>query len=198
VDQLDLLDWKRRIFALYAEIRAADDPASAWDNWCSVRAELYASHPQSPRVGGKPAYFPYDAALRFVASVVPTEPATLELSGSAGSFTRFTRFGVARFDDHELELYWLSTYGGGIFLPFGDETSGNETYAPGRYLLDTVKGADLGGTHDTLVLDFNFAFNPSCAWDDAWACPLTPPANRLPFAVQGGELVPPSTASSAS
>jgi uncharacterized protein len=53
-----------------------------------------------------------------------------------------------------------------------------------------VKGADLGGTDDTLVLDFNFAFNPSCAWDDRWACPLAPPANRLDRRIAGGELVP--------
>ncbi len=190
MDQLDLLDWKRRIFALYAEIRAADDPASAWEAWCAVRAELYASHPQSPRVGARPSYFPYDPALRFVASVHPAEPATLELPGSAESVTCFTRFAVARFEEHELELYWLATYGGGIFLPFRDGTSGRETYGPGRYLLDTVKGADLGGTGHELVLDFNFAFNPSCAWDDGWACPLSPPANSLSFAVQAGELVP--------
>jgi uncharacterized protein (DUF1684 family) len=188
VDQLDLLDWKRRIFALYAQIREADDPASAWEAWCSVRGELYGSHPQSPRVGEEPSYFPYDPAFRFVASVLPIESASLELPGSAGSVTRFTRFGVARFADYELELYWLDAYGGGIFVPFRDGTSGRETYGPGRYLLDTVKGADLGGTGDELVLDFNFAFNPSCAYDDAWACPLAPPANRLPLRIEAGEL----------
>jgi len=57
-------------------------------------------------------------------------------------------------------------------------------------LLDTVKGADLGGSGDELVLDFNFAFNPSCAYDDSWACPLSPPANRLPVRVEAGELLP--------
>jgi uncharacterized protein (DUF1684 family) len=190
VDRLDLLDWKRRIFALYAEIRASEDPASAWELWCATRAELYASHPQSPRVGAQPSYFPYEPEFRYVASVVPSEPATLELPGSAGSVTRFTRFAAAQFAGHELELYWLDAYGGGIFLPFRDETSGNETYAPGRYVLDTVKGADLGGTNKTLVLDFNFAFNPSCAYDDAWACPLAPPANALPLRIEAGELVP--------
>ena len=96
-----------------------------------------------------------------------------------------------RFAEHSLELYWLDAYGGGVFLPFRDETSGRETYGPGRYLLDTVKGADLGGSGDRLVLDFNFAFNPSCAWDAAWACPLAPPANRLPLRIEGGELTPP-------
>jgi uncharacterized protein (DUF1684 family) len=192
VDELTLLDWKRRIFALYAEVRAADEPESAWQRWCDVRAELYRTHPQSPRVGGEPAYFPYDPQLRFDASVEHVEPARLEIAGSAGSVTRFRRFALARFGDRKLELYWLEAYGGGVFLPFHDETAGRETYGPGRYLLDTVKGADLGGEDGALVLDFNFAFNPSCAWDAGWACPLAPPANRLALRIEAGELTPPA------
>jgi hypothetical protein len=192
LDQLALLDWKRRILALYAEVRSAEDPEAAWRRWCDVRSELYRTHPQSPRTGGEPSYFPYDAQLRFDAVVEPVEPATLEIAGSAGSVTRFRRFARARFGDSSLELYWLETYGGGIFLPFRDATSGRETYGAGRYLLDTVKGADLGGSGDTLVLDFNFAFNPSCAWDESWACPLAPPANRLAMQIEAGELVPPT------
>ena len=101
-------------------------------------------------------------------------------------------FALAHVGGTSLELYWLDAYGGGIFLPCRDETSWRETYGAGRYLLDTVKGADLGGTEDTIVLDFNFAFNPSCAWDDRWACPLTPPANRLDLRIAGGELIPPA------
>ena len=190
LDHLTLLDWKRRIFALYAEVRAADDPRRAWERWCEVRSELYRTHPQSPRRGGEPRYFGYDPAFRFDARVEPAEAASLEIAGSAGSVTRFTRFAVARFGEHVLELYWLDAYGGGVFLPFRDETSGRETYGAGRYLLDTVKGSDLGGSGDSLVLDFNFAFNPSCAWDDAWACPLSPPANRLALRIEAGELAP--------
>ncbi len=191
LDQLTLLDWKRRVFALYADVRAAEDPEAAWRHWCAVRADLYGRHPQSPRRGGSPAYFPYEPSLRFEAAVEPVEAAPLEIAGSAGSVTRFERFAVARFGEHALELYWLSAYGGGVFLPFRDATSGRETYGAGRYLLDTVKGADLGGGDSTLVLDFNFAFNPSCAWDDSWACPLSPPANRLPVRIEAGELTPP-------
>jgi uncharacterized protein len=183
---LTLVDWRRRVFALYAEVRASEDSQRGWERWCAVRAELYRDHPQSPRRGGAPRYFSYDAALRFDARVEPAEPEPIELNGFP-----FTRFARARFGDgHSLDLYWLETYGGGVFLPFRDATSGHETYGAGRYLLDTVKGADLGGTETTLVLDFNFAYNPSCAWDDAWACPLSPPANRLPFAVAAGELAP--------
>jgi uncharacterized protein (DUF1684 family) len=86
-----------------------------------------------------------------------------------------------------LDVYWLEAYGGGIFLPFRDSTGGRQTYGAGRYLLDTVKGADLGSEDGRLVLDFNFAFNPSCAYDDAWACPLAPPANRLEEPIEAGE-----------
>ncbi|MDQ1456951.1 MAG: uncharacterized protein QOH28_2571, partial [Actinomycetota bacterium] len=161
MDKLTLLDWKRRIFALYAEVRAADDPESAWQRWCTVRADLYRTHPQSPRVGGEPAYFAYNADLRFEASVERVEPAPLEIAGSGGSTTRFRRFALAHFDDMSLELYWLEAYGGGVFLPFADATSGEETYGAGRYLLDTLKGADLGTKGGQMVLDFNFAYQPS-------------------------------------
>jgi uncharacterized protein (DUF1684 family) len=194
-DVLDLLDWKRRIFELYAEIRRAPDPARAWLRWREVRDELYRAHPQSPlpeeargSFGGVP-YFPYDPGLRFLAEVEPAERRSLEISGSAGSRIRFTRFALARFELGDLELYWLEGYGGGVFLPFGDATSGVETYAAGRYVLDTVKGSDLGMDGGRLVLDFNFAYNPSCSYDTRWACPLTPPANRLSVPVRAGERI---------
>src|SRR5690348_15610194 len=103
VPQLDLLDWKRRIVELYAEVRGADEPEAAWRRWCEVRAELYLSHPQSPRIGAEPAYFPYDPRFRFEATIEPRGPATLELPGSAGSVTRFTRFAVAHFATLTLE-----------------------------------------------------------------------------------------------
>ncbi|HEX2293734.1 MAG TPA: DUF1684 domain-containing protein, partial [Actinomycetota bacterium] len=81
-------------------------------------------------------------------------------------------------------------YGGGLFLPFRDATSGRSTYGAGRYLYDTIKGADLGAEDGRLVLDFNFAYNPSCAYDPRWACPLAPPSNRLDVAVEAGERSP--------
>jgi uncharacterized protein (DUF1684 family) len=193
VDALELLDWKRRISELYAEIRSAPVPEAAWRRWRQVRDELFRSHPQSPlpaEVRGSFAtvsYFDYDPELRFLAAVEPAEPQSLELADSVGSNTLFTRFAVARFELGALELYWLEGYGGGVFLPFGDTTNGSETYGAGRYLLDTVKGADLGMAGDRLVLDFNFAYNPSCSYDPRWACPLTPPANRLALEIRAGE-----------
>jgi uncharacterized protein (DUF1684 family) len=200
VNELELLDWKRRIFELYAEVRAAPDPGEAWEHWRSVRDELYRTHPQSPltqeaREGfSEVPYFPYDPALRVLADVDPAAAEVREIEGSAGSSMRFRRFGRARFvlggAEQSLELFWLEGYGGGVFLPFGDWTSGKETYGAGRYVLDTVKGSDLGTVGDRLVVDFNFAYNPSCAYDPRWACPLTPPANRLRLEVRAGELTP--------
>jgi hypothetical protein len=76
-----------------------------------------------------------------------------------------------------------------------DALAGRLTYGGGRYLLDTVKGADLGGAAgvgdgaaQTLVIDLNFAYNPSCAYDPAWACPLAPAGNVLGLPVMAGEL----------
>ncbi len=88
-----------------------------------------------------------------------------------------------------LALFWMRGYTGGLFLPFRDATSGEETYGAGRYVLDTGKGADLGGDPDagTLVVDLNFAFQPSCAFDPKWACPLAPPENRLAARIEAGE-----------
>jgi uncharacterized protein len=101
------------------------------------------------------------------------------------------RFGVARFTlagaPGALELYWLEGYGGGLFVPFADATSATETYGAGRYVLDTVKGADLGTEDGRLVLDFNLAYNPSCSYDPRWSCPLAPRGNRLEIAVRAGE-----------
>src|SRR5438094_612159 len=81
-------------------------------------------------------------------------------------------------------------YGGGVFLPFRDATSGRTTYGGGRYLLDTAKGADLGVRSDELVLDFNFAYHPSCVHDSTWTCPLAPLENRLAAPIDAGERMP--------
>jgi uncharacterized protein (DUF1684 family) len=191
--ELELLDWKRQVFGLYAEVRAAPEPEQAWHRWRTGRDELFRTHPQSPLTEEARAafsgldYFAYDPALRLLAEVEPGEEETREIAGSAGSVTRFRRFARARFELGALELYWLEGYGGGVFLPFADGTTGRETYGGGRYLLDTVKGSDLGLEGGRLLLDFNFAYNPSCSYDGRWACPLSPPPNRLEAEIPAGE-----------
>jgi uncharacterized protein (DUF1684 family) len=138
-----------------------------------------------------PYYFPYDGAWRVLATIKPDSPRRHEATTSTGESIGLRRCGRAHFSqagaDLALELYWLEGYAGGLFLPFADATSGRETYGAGRYLLDTAKGADLGHDRDCLVLDFNFAYQPSCSYDPRWSCPLAPPANRLPIAVRAGE-----------
>ena len=203
---LALLDWKRRIFGLYEEIRAAPAPPAGWQRWRQVRDELFRAHPQSPLPSEMRGdfvaldYFPYDPALRVLADVAPVDPETTPIGASGGQTIVFERFARASFElrgePQAVDLFWLDGYGGGVFLPFADATTGSETYGAGRYLLDTVKGADLGSAGDRLVLDFNFAYNPSCAYDPRYACPLTPPSNRLAVAVRAGERRPPSATGS--
>ena len=111
-------------------------------------------------------------------------------SGDALDFRRLGEVVLPRPDGvRTLALYWMAGYAGGLFLPFRDATNGSATYGAGRYLLDTAKSADLGGdvAAGRLVLDFNFAFHPSCAFDPRWSCPLAPPDNRLDIAVEAGE-----------
>jgi hypothetical protein len=165
--------------------------------WCAGKDELFRSHPQSPVPGEERAsfaglpYFPYEPGMRVLADVEPAEGELIMIAGSGPEPTPFRQFATAVFElggePLRLAVYWLEAYGGGVFLPFRDASSGSESYGAGRYLLDTVKGADLGEQDGRLVLDFNFAYNPSCAYDPRWACPLAPPENRLAVAIRGGE-----------
>lgn len=200
-DALTLLDWKRRIFNLYSVVRATDEPESAWDTWVSRRDEMYRSHPQSPvpaakRPGYRCTYFPYDPVARVQGTLRDAEPMDFEIPTSGDEPMRFMRIGHCDIELYgtaqTLDVYWLSAYAGGLFLPFRDETSGSTTYGAGRYLLDTVKGSDLGSQDGDLILDFNFAYNPSCAYDPRWVCPLAPEPNRLGVAIEAGERTPAS------
>lgn len=197
---LTLLDWRRRVQAVYAEVRAAADPAQAHARWRAVRDELFAQHPDSPLLPQSRSSFSglpvpaYDPAWRFEVEVdTEVEPASLEVPTGTDGVVRFDRLGVAPLPGiGRLDVWWLGSYGGGVFVPLKDASAGRRTYGGGRYLLDTVKGADLGGDarQGRLVLDLNFAYNPSCAYDPAWACPLAPPGNVLPVDVPVGEGVP--------
>ena len=165
--------------------------------WRSTRDELYRSHPQSPLEPGERESFAgldsfdYDPALRLSARLADAPPAEDELPVSRDAPIRFWRLGTLDVElpggVRRLEAYWLDAYGGGLFVPFRDTTSGDETYGGGRYLLDTVQGADLGERDGELILDFNFAHHPSCVYSVRWACPLSPPANRLNVPVRAGE-----------
>jgi uncharacterized protein (DUF1684 family) len=118
---------------------------------------------------------------------------SLLLPVSTGGEQSFARIGFIdvpfEAGPRRLGLYWMAGYAGGLFLPFRDATNGAETYGAGRYLLDAAKSADLGGdaAAGTLILDFNFAFQPSCSFDPRWSCPLSPPENHLDIRVEAGE-----------
>ena len=183
--------------SLYAEVRALRerDPLAAHQRWRAERDELFRTHPQSALPPGERAAFrglpyrDYDPAFAFTATVRALPQESYDVDTSTGGVIPFVRFGAVDLPIGTLEVLWLDAYSGGVFLPFRDATSGKTTYGGGRYLLDTAKGADLGSRGDTLVLDFNFAYHPSCVYDPKWVCPLAPLANRLAVAVEAGELV---------
>lgn len=195
----ELADWRRRISELYAQVRANPDPAAAWRQWRAERDRLFEHHPQSPlSIVGRAAfkgipYFDYDPRFRFqlaLTSLDSAEPVAIRL-GDDGTITLqpFARTeGLAAALGGELTIFWVLGYGGGLFLPFADATSGKQTYGGGRYVLDGIKGADLGLADGRLTVDFNFAYSPSCAHYPGWICPLPPPENRLPGAVAAGEM----------
>lgn len=212
-DRLGLADWRRRIADLYADVRrlGATDPHAAWALWRETREGLFRNHAQSPvpvalRDAFRARHWPYDERLRFSLAVLdePADPlpgirlsaapgaGALQLPMSAGEALDFRRIGWIEIPfatgARRLALYWMAGYAGGLFLPFRDATNGDSTYPAGRYLLDTAKSADLGAdAAGNLVIDFNFAFHPSCAFDPVWSCPLAPPENRLDLPIEAGE-----------
>ena len=196
----DLADWRRRVFDLYSTVREMPDPKAAWELWRSTRTALFQSHPMSPlpendRAKAEIPIFSYDEGLRIAVALDPADgPALTYNLGDDGTLSvrpiAKTR-GLAQVLGGELTLYWIDGYGGGLFLPFTDATSGTETYGGGRYLFDGIKGADLGLDADGRVIcDFNFAYSPSCAWSPRYVCPLAPQENRLPKPVRAGERHP--------
>ena len=198
IPSMALADWRRQVSELYADIRAAPDPEAAWRHWHAERSRLFQQHPMSPLSSAARAAFEripvyaYDPALRLSVAATPIDgcPETVPL-GDDGELRRrpiARTEGLAETTGAELTLWWIEGYGGGLFLPFTDATSGSETYGGGRYLIDAIKGADLGLDSDgRLILDFNFAYHPSCAWNHAWTCPLAPEDNRLIAPIRGGE-----------
>jgi len=198
LNYLTLADWRREVAALYGRIRVADEPLGAWEDFRIVRDMLFARHEQSPLHARQQAsftglsYYPYEARLRVLGKVVAEvkqEAFVLELPVE-GSF-RFTRFARVHFSIEDrpavLALYWVDGYGGGLFLPFRDASNGRGSYGGGRYLYDGIKGADLGAGKEQILLDFNFAYNPSCAYNDRWVCPLALPENWMEMELIAGE-----------
>jgi uncharacterized protein (DUF1684 family) len=197
IAELDLADWRRRVAELYADIRADADPERAHAHWRQVRDELLGKHPQSPappgdiiRSTGVP-YWPYDPALRFELPVLPAASgARLELPTDGDRMTALRLIGRIELPspvDGAVDVWSLQQYASGLFLPLRDGTAGQSSYGGGRYLLDTAKGADLGGGPGTLVIDLNFLYHPSCRYNPDWQCPLVPEGNIIEAPVLAGE-----------
>ncbi len=197
---MGLLDWRRKVAAMYEAVRVNPDPEAAHRDWQLARNELLATHSESPVLAADRVAFmgvpvaPYNPALRFTVRVdTDVERVRITVSTGTDGVVPFERFGVVHLPEvGDLDVWWLASYGGGIFVPIRDTRTDGTTYPGGRYVIDTAKGADLGGDDGYLVVDLNFAYNPSCAYDPAWACPLAPPGNVVPVAVDAGELMPPA------
>jgi uncharacterized protein (DUF1684 family) len=201
---LQLADWRRRVFGLYAGVRqlSARDASSGHELWKSGRDELFAGHPQSPLLPDDRANFTgltvarYDPDWRYELEVKRAEePVRLVIDSATDGAIPFTLVGTVRIPYlGTLDLWRVAGYAGGLFLPVKDALAGapGGTYGGGRYLLDTMKGADLGGgaDDDSIVIDFNFSYNPSCAYDPSWSCPLAQSGNTVTAEIPVGERMP--------
>jgi uncharacterized protein (DUF1684 family) len=196
---LDLLDYRRQVAATYNLIRSKGTSESeSFSAFRASRDELFAKHPQSPLDAAQKSvftrlnYYPYNPAYRVLAEVqLLDEPLEYETDGGDDGAVKIRQIGTVAIDlpdgSGSLGVFWIAGYGGGVFIPFRDATNGDTSYGGGRYLLDTIKGVDLGSEGEALVLDFNYAYHPSCYYNPRWTCPLAPPQNRLAFRVEAGE-----------
>lgn len=204
ISAVDVADWRLRTFALYDNVRriAVDNPAEAHSYWRQERDRMFGTHSASPLTAADKAVFgglrtaDYDPIYRFNVPLTK-EGAGREMSVDTGAdgVVHFLRLGTFDLPEMgQLAVWKIQGYGGGIFVPFRDATAGQSggSYGSGRYLLDTVKGAYHGirgsGPAAEFILDFNFAYNPSSAYNEAWACPLAGPSNRLAVEIPVGEL----------
>lgn len=151
--------------------------------------DFFRMHPQSPLLPEQKKnftglnYFPEDEALRLEVQVEPLkDQEPMQMQTSTGGVQTYTRYGRLKFQvdgkDAELTIYENEH---GFFLPFVDSLAGKETYPAGRYLEpDALSG-------NRFLVDFNLAYNPYCAYNEIWSCPITPPENRLKVPIRAGE-----------
>ena len=150
---------------------------------------FFARHPQSPLTPEQRRdfkgleYFPESEALRLEVRVeLFEEQEPMQMQTSTGGVQTYVRVGRFQFDvdgqPAELTIYQSEH---GFFLPFADSLAGEETYPAGRYL----EPEPLPGNR--FLVDFNLAYNPYCAYNEMWSCPITPAENRLKVPIRAGE-----------
>lgn len=155
----------------------------------AAKDHFFKYHPQSPLTDEQKAkfqglkYFPENSKLRFELPVEEFETQEkVQIQTSTGDIQEYNRLGKIHFEvkGQSVELTVLH-YEYGLFLPFVDSLAGKETYGAGRYL----EPEELAG--GVLEVDFNLAYNPYCAYNDLYSCPLTPWENRLKVPIRAGE-----------
>ncbi len=161
------------------------------DEFRREKDEFFRSSPDSPLTPDQQEgftglrYFPEDPTLRLAVDVERfAEPETIRMQTSTGDVQDYQRFGRFRFvaggQEARLTIYRNEH---GYFLPFGDSLAGTETYGAGRYLEPEPL------TDGRFEVDFNLAYNPYCAYNNNWSCPITPAENRLKIPIRAGEMV---------
>ena len=153
--------------------------------------EFFTTHPQSPLTHEQRhafkglVYFPENSTLR---KEVPVEvfplQETVSIQTTGGEPQTYNRYGRFKFDvDGQAAELTLYSSKDGFFLPFVDSLAGKETYPAGRYI--EVEQLPNG----KFLVDFNLAYNPYCAYNEQWSCPLTPAENRLKVPIRAGEKI---------
>lgn len=162
---------------------------SELDEFRAEKDQFFKNHSQSPLTREQKRdfkglnYFPENDALRLEVQVEPLNDAKpILMQTSTGGVQEYVRYGKFKFpvDEQEVELTIYASEGG-FFLPFVDSLAGGETYPAGRYLeLEVLPG-------NRFLVDFNIAYNPYCAYNEMWSCPITPAENRLKVPIRAGE-----------
>lgn len=169
---------------------------SELEDFRAEKDAFFKNHPQSPLMPAQRraftglAYFAENAALRLEVVVTefdPKEPIRVQTTtGEVREYRRFGRFEFAVEGQTAALTIYLTEHG--YFLPFVDALAGKETYGAGRYVEPEVLG---GGK---FLVDFNLAYNPYCAYNENFSCPLTPFENRLKVPIRAGEKLWPGHA----
>jgi uncharacterized protein (DUF1684 family) len=172
--------------------------ASELESFRAAKDKFYARGPRAPVTAAQQrgfkglSYFPENRALVINATINrKVELGIVRMETTKGEQQEYRRYGVVHFEvdgePAQVTLY-ASGHSQRLFLPFRDATSGKETYGAGRYL-------DLDADGEEVLVDFNYAYNPNCAYNADWSCPLPPAENWLEVPIRAGEMTFPDHAS---